>query len=83
MSTDFSGLNVSKMFSDFQTAIAEKGNKIQKDMDAITSSGSELGQEQMLQMQFEINQYNTMLETVSTISKSLTDEAKQLAQRSQ
>lgn len=83
MSTDFSGLNVSTMFSDFQTAIAEKGNKIQKDMDAITSSGSELGQEQMLQMQFEINQYNTMLETVSTISKSLTDEAKQLAQRSQ
>ena len=83
MSTDFSGLNVSKMFSDFQTAIAEKGNKIQKDMDAITSSGSELGQEQMLQMQFEINQYNTMLETVSTISKSLTDEAKQLAQRAQ
>ena len=83
MSTDFSGLNVSKMFSDFQTAIAEKGNKIQKDMDAITSSGSELGQEQMLQMQFEINQYNTMLETVSTISKSLTDESKQLAQRSQ
>ena len=83
MSTDISGLNVSKMFSDFQTAIAEKGNKIQKDMDAITSSGSELGQEQMLQMQFEINQYNTMLETVSTISKSLTDEAKQLAQRSQ
>ena len=83
MSTEFSGLNVSKMFADFQTAIAEKGNKIQSDMNDITAEGKELGQEQMLQMQFEINQYNTMLETVSTISKSLTDEAKQLAQRAQ
>ena len=82
-STNISGLNVSQMFADFQTAIAAKGNKIQSDMNDITAEGKELGQEQMLQMQFEINQYNTMLETVSTISKSLTDEAKQLAQRSQ
>lgn len=35
----------------------------------------------MLALQFEVGQYNAMLEATSTITKSLTDEAKQIAQR--
>ena len=83
MSTgSISGFDINQMFSQIQQSIATKGTELQKEMEEI-SKGSTLSQEQMLQMQFEVNQYNTMLETVSTISKSLTDEAKQLAQRAQ
>ncbi|MBP3438393.1 MAG: hypothetical protein J6K46_03505 [Sutterella sp.] len=83
MSTgSISGFDINQMFSQIQQSIATKGTELQKEMEEI-SKGSTLSQEQMLQMQFEVNQYNTMLETASTISKSLTDEAKQLAQRAQ
>lgn len=83
MSTgSISGFDINKMFSQIQQTIANKGSELQEEMNKI-SDGSTLSQEQMLQMQFEVNQYNTMLETASTISKSLTDEAKQLAQRAQ
>ena len=83
MSTgSISGFDINQMFSQIQQSIATKGTELQKEMEEI-SKGSTLSQEQMLQMQFEVNQYNTMLETASTISKSLTNEAKQLAQRAQ
>ena len=83
MSTgSISGFDINQMFSQIQQTIANKGSELQEEMNKI-SDGSTLSQEQMLQMQFEVNQYNTMLETASTISKSLTDEAKQLAQRAQ
>ena len=83
MSTgSISGFDINQMFSQIQQSIATKGTELQKEMEEI-SKGSTLSQEQMLQMQFEVNQYNTLLETASTISKSLTDEAKQLAQRAQ
>ena len=36
----------------------------------------------MLMIQFEIGQYNAMVEMLSSISKSLTDMMKTLAQRS-
>ena len=70
------------MFASIQQTIATKGSELQSEMEQI-SQGSTLSQEQMLQMQFEVNQYNTLLETASTISKALTDEAKQIAQRAQ
>ena len=75
MSTgSISGFDINQMFSQIQQSIATKGTELQKEMEEI-SKGSTLSQEQMLQMQFEVNEYNTMLETASTISKSLTDEA--------
>ena len=83
MSTgSISGFDINQMFSQIQQSIATKGTELQKEMEEI-SKGSTLSQEQMLQMQFEVNQYNTLLETASTISKALTDEAKQIAQRAQ
>lgn len=77
-----SSFDINAMFKTIQSSIATKGSELQAEMNKI-SDGSTLSQEQMLQMQFEVNQYNTLLETASTISKSLTDEAKQLAQRAQ
>ena len=35
----------------------------------------------MLDLQFQVGQYNAMLEMVSTVTKSLVDECKQVAQR--
>ena len=51
-------------------------------MKGLLDAETEIGQAQMLQLQFEIGQYNAMLEMVSTVSKSLTDMMKTLAQRS-
>jgi type III secretion protein F len=36
----------------------------------------------MLKMQFMVGQYNAMLEATSSVTKSLVDESKQMAQRS-
>ena len=46
------------------------------------SATSSISQEQMLLIQFEIGQYNAMVEMLSSVSKSLTDMMKTLAQRS-
>ena len=82
MTSSISSFDINSMFASIQQTIATKGNELQSEMEQI-SQGSTLSQEQMLQMQFEVNQYNTLLETASTISKALTDEAKQIAQRAQ
>ena len=82
MTSSISSFDINSMFASIQQTIAAKGNELQSEMEH-SSQGSTLSQEQMLQMQFEVNQYNTLLETASTISKALTDEAKQIAQRAQ
>ena len=57
------------------------GNDLSEKLNSF--DGKSMSQEEMLEMQFLVNQYNCMLETASTVSKSLTDEAKQIAQRAQ
>ena len=47
----------------------------------IRDSKNEVTEMDMLDMQFKIGRYNMLLEATSTITKSLTDEAKQIAQR--
>ena len=42
----------------------------------------QISDQEMLRLQFQVNQYNVFLETASTITKALTDQAKQMAQRS-
>ena len=85
MSTDFnainahSNFNIQDMFNTMAETIQKKGNELNTQLSRI--SDGEMSQEQMLSMQFQINQYNMLLEATSTISKSMTDEAKQLAQR--
>ena len=46
------------------------------------ANGEELSNEQMISLQFEVGQYNTMMEALSTVTKSMTDMMKSLAQRS-
>ena len=74
-----SRFDIQAMFNKMAETIQKKGNELNTQLSRI--SDGEMSQEQMLSMQFQINQYNMLLEATSTISKSMTDEAKQLAQR--
>lgn len=76
------GLNINAMFAKVYDTISTQGDNLKADLDKLSSSG-ELTDTDMLNMQFKLNNYNTMLEMASTVSKALTDEAKQIAQRAQ
>ena len=68
------------MFETMSTSLSNKAEALNKQMNDL-STKDELSQEQMLDLQFQIGQYNAMLEMVSTVTKSLVDECKQVAQR--
>ena len=73
-------LNINQMFETMSTSLSNKTEALNKQMNDL-STKDELSQEQMLDLQFQIGQYNAMLEMVSTVTKSLVDECKQVAQR--
>ena len=76
-----SGFNISQMFENTLQGISTKGSDLNARMQEL-SDGSELSNEQMISLQFEIGQYNAMMEALSTVTKSMTDMMKSLAQRS-
>lgn len=76
--TDSVGFNINTMFERVVDTIAAKGDELNTTLNGM---GDEISDQDMLKMQFQLNQYNTMLEMASTVSKALTDEAKQIAQR--
>lgn len=76
-----SGFNVSQMFENTLQGVSTKGSELNSRM-AELSQGEELSNEQMITLQFEIGQYNTLMEALSTVTKSMTDMMKSLAQRS-
>ena len=49
-------------------------------MNQISSSG-EIDQAELLELQFAMGQYNAKLETISSVTKSIQDMLKTLAQR--
>ena len=76
-----SGFNISQMFENSLQSISTKGSDLNAKMEEI-SNGEELSNEQMISLQFEIGQYNALMEALSTVTKSMTDMMKSLAQRS-
>ena len=76
------GFSINEIFDKVGQAIESKGNELRSAMSNIGNDG-QISDQQMLKLQFQVNIYiyNVLLETVSTITKSLTDEAKQLVQR--
>ena len=76
--TDSVGFNINTMFERVADTITAKGDELNTTLNGM---GDEISDQDMLKMQFQLNQYNTMLEMASTVSKALTDEAKQIAQR--
>lgn len=79
---DISSTNmaISDIFNTTFDQVHSKGQELKKRMSEI--SGKTLSTEEMLQLQFEMGEYNTMLEALSTVTKALVDETKSLAQRS-
>jgi len=64
------------------SAVATQNSTLSADIQAATSGGKELEQEELLGIQFKLGQYNATLEAASSIAKSATDMLKTLAQRS-
>lgn len=76
-----SGLNVTQLMDSLFNDIDTAGTILSQNIQGIIESESGLNQGELLKMQFQVGQYNAMLEMASTVSKSLTDMMKTLAQR--
>ena len=76
-----SGFNINQMFENTLQGVSTKGTELNAKMAAL-AEGDELSNEQMISLQFEVGQYNAMMEALSTVTKSMTDMMKSLAQRS-
>ena len=74
------GLDLSKMFNSAIDSIGKKGEQIQGDMDAMLNK-DEIDQASLMKLQFQMGVYNTMTETLSNVTKNVTDSMKSLAQR--
>lgn len=72
------GFNINSAFSKIYSNLNTQATKLET---AMNNVGEDISQQDMLKLQFQVNQYNMLLEATSTISKALTDEIKQLAQR--
>ena len=76
------GINVNELFTTCVTNLNTYGTALEEKISTLSTNGTTIDQTEMLEVQFYIGQYNSMLEMVSTVSKSLTDMMKTLAQRS-
>ena len=76
------GINVNALFTNCTTNLNKYGAKLEEEIEKLSTAGQTIDQTKMLEIQFYIGQYNAMLEMVSSVSKSLTDMMKTLAQRS-
>ncbi len=71
-------MDVSKLFQNAFDKVDQAAKTLNEQMDKINASDPQA----MLKMQFMVGNYNAMLESASSVTKSLVDETKQMAQRS-
>ena len=74
------GLNVNELFSSGFDSISSKGKDVQTKMTEMLGRGK-VEPEDMVVLQLAVGQYNAMLESLSSVTKSMTDMMKSLAQR--
>ena len=74
------GVNVNELFNSGLDSIGKKGEALQTKMNDLLSQ-DEVSPEDMMALQFEVGQYNAMMESLSSVTKSMTDMMKSLAQR--
>lgn len=74
------GLNFGQMFQAGTDSIANKGASLQTKMNQLAGK-EELGPEELLPLQFEMGQYTALMEATSSVTKSITEMLKSLAQR--
>ncbi len=74
------GIDIGQLFQNATNGLSQDGQALQAKMDQISASG-EVDQMQLLELQFAMGQYNAKLETISSVTKSIQDMLKSLAQR--
>ena len=74
------GIDVGQFFKNATDRVAADRTALQQKMEQISSSGT-IDQTQLLEMQFAMGQYNAKLEAISSMTKSIQDMLKSLAQR--
>ena len=74
------GFNVKAMVNEGISKLKEEGDTLQETMTTITG-GESVDQADLLNLQFAIGQYNAKMEVLSSITKSMQDMLKSLAQR--
>ena len=79
-SMDNMAKNVNELFNSGLDSISSKGKALQAKMTEMLGK-DEVSPEDMMALQFEVGQYNAMLESLSSVTKSMTDMMKSLAQR--
>ncbi|MDR1578572.1 MAG: type III secretion protein [Deltaproteobacteria bacterium] len=73
--------NIGQFLLKAMVQLQTKNDEFMTKMDDMSKSSDGITQEDMVLLQYEIGQYNALLESVSNISKSLTDSLKSLAQK--
>lgn len=74
------GLNLGNLFDTSMDAVGKRGQSIEQKMTELQGKES-VSPEEMAMLNFELGQYNAMLESLSTVTKSMNDMLKSLAQR--
>ena len=72
------GLDINSVFTNMSNSIGTEGTQLQN---TINSLGSNMSTSDMLNVQFQMGQFNAKVEALSTITKSIQDMLKSLAQR--
>ena len=74
---DLASLGISAL----QNRMDQQKATLESAIEKVGSSTGEDQQKDMIMLQFQLGQYNAMVETVSNITKSMTDMLKSLAQK--
>lgn len=76
------GLSIGTMFQNGLNSIQADGKSLQEKIKNLSSNkDGTIDQAEMLKVQFAMGQYNAKMEMISSITKSLQDMLKSLAQR--
>jgi type III secretion protein F len=79
MCADFG--NIGGFLNSTMNTITTKSDAFQDRMKQMSANKEGISQQDLLSLQFEMGQYNAMIESVSNVTKSLTDTLKSLAQK--
>ncbi|MBQ7585626.1 MAG: type III secretion protein [Desulfovibrionaceae bacterium] len=77
---DIGGINIQSLFNKASESLNRDGTSLQQKIDSLNSKDS-IDQKDLLQIQFQMGQYNAKLEAMSSMIKSIQDMLKALAQR--
>ncbi len=85
MSGEITHFDMSTFVSSSMETINTRGKSLQEKINSLGKNADgtdkEVGPEEMLALQFQIGQYNTLVESISTATKGVVDSMKSVAQR--